>query len=109
MARSMLEQWKKDWESLNIDRYLRHYSKDFSSNDRDYKAWAENARLAYSNARDVHINLSNLSIFAYPDENVVIATFTQDYDSDNLHVQKQKKQYWRKEGAGWKIVYEGSV
>ena len=108
-ARSMLEQWKKDWESLDIDRYLQHYSKDFTSDDRDYKAWAENARLAYSDARDVHINLRNLSIFAYPEENLVIATFVQEYNSDNIHLQKQKKQYWRKEGGSWKIVYEGSV
>lgn len=107
---AMLEQWKSDLENRDLDRFLKHYSSAFSSHGRDFETWAKNARQAYANARDIKINLSDLSIFSYPDENMLVATFKQDYQSDTAQLQKYKRQYWRREDNGdWKIIYEGPV
>src|SRR3989338_7119619 len=36
-----VEQWRKDWASLDTGAYLRHYSRDFSSDSADYAAWGK--------------------------------------------------------------------
>ena len=36
-----LEQWRKDWASLDTEAYLRHYASDFSSNNMDYSGVGE--------------------------------------------------------------------
>ncbi|MBL7003904.1 MAG: hypothetical protein ISR69_07760 [Gammaproteobacteria bacterium] len=30
--------WQKDWESLNHNKFMTHYSADYFSNGRDYKS-----------------------------------------------------------------------
>jgi len=107
---TLLEQWRADWESRNIERFLSNYSSDFNSQGKDFKAWAENARLAYADAGEIRIRLSNVSVFAYPDQNLLVTTFRQEYHSDNTRLNLLKRQYWKQDNQGqWKIVYEGSV
>jgi murein L,D-transpeptidase YafK len=107
---TLLEQWRTDWESHNIERFLSNYSRDFDSQGKDFEAWAENARLAYADAGKIRIRLSNVSVFAYPDQDLLVTTFRQEYLSDNTRVDLFKRQYWKQNAQGrWKIVYEGSV
>jgi hypothetical protein len=37
----------------------------------------------------------------------MVVTFDQDYRSNSLSNVMRKRQYWVKEGASWKIIYEG--
>jgi len=40
----------------------------------------------------------------------MVATFHQDYKSDNFSGRSWKRQYWRKESDGkWRIIYEGEI
>jgi hypothetical protein len=49
-------------------------------------------------------------MFRYPRErDFVVVTFDQDYRSERLSNVMRKRQYWMKEGARWKIVYEGAA
>ena len=107
---SLLEQWREDWESHNIERFLSNYSIEFNSQGKNFEAWAENARLAYADAGKIRIRLSNVSVFAYPDQDLLVTTFRQEYQSDNTRLDLFKRQYWKQDAQGrWKIVYEGSV
>jgi hypothetical protein len=50
-----------------------------------------------------------VAMFRYPRErDFVVVTFDQDYKSDGLSNVMKKRQYWVKEGAQWKIIYEGA-
>lgn len=105
-----LQLWKQDWESRDIARYLHHYSTDFfSEQGKDYQAWRENAYIAYADAEYINITLSDVSMFAYPDEDLIVTVFDQEYRSSNVEQHSTKRQYWRFEDGEWKIVYEGSV
>ena len=42
--RRRIEQWRKDWESLDIDRYANHYSRSFCSDTHDYDSWINRKR-----------------------------------------------------------------
>ena len=106
-----LEQWRSDWESMNVDLYLRHYDKDYSGLGKDYKSWVEYKRRVTPSKNFIKVKLSETSMFIYPGEpDLLVVTFDQDYKSDSFRKKFTKRQYWRRNKDGeWKIIYEGSV
>jgi len=105
-----LETWRKDWESLDTDKYLRHYSQSFSAAGQDYRSWAEQKRMVNAGKSRLKVKVANVSMFAYPGNgNLAVVTFDQDYDSNNLKNQMRKRQYWKQENGEWRILYEGGA
>lgn len=105
-----IEQWRKDWSSLNTREYLKHYAPIFSSENMDYATWAKQKQLVNSGKSWIKVNISNVSIFAYPDQpNMVVVNFEQDYNSNNLSNKMKKRQYWIKQNNTWQIIYEGAA
>ncbi|MBS4095224.1 MAG: L,D-transpeptidase family protein [Sulfuricella sp.] len=105
-----LEAWRKDWESLDTDKYLRHYSKSFNAGGQELHAFSEQKRMVNASKSWLKIQVANVSVFAYPgNNNLAVVTFDQDYNSNNLKNQMRKRQYWQKEGSDWHIVYEGGA
>ena len=105
-----VEQWRKDWSSLDTDTYLKHYSRNFSSDDMNYPAWAKQKQLVNSAKSWIKVNISNVSVFTYPEQpNMVVVNFEQDYNSSNLSNRMKKRQYWIKQNNRWQIVSEGGA
>jgi murein L,D-transpeptidase YafK len=105
-----VEQWRKDWSSLDTDTYLKHYASDFSSNNMDYKAWAKQKHLVNSAKSWIKVGITDISMFAYPEQpDMVVVDFEQNYSSNNLSNRMKKRQYWIKQDNGWKIIYEGAA
>lgn len=104
-----LEAWRADWESLDTARYLRHYSAGFHSGEQDFAAWSEHKRKVNAGKSWVKVGLSRVTMLQYPRERFVVVSFEQDYRSSNLSNAMRKRQYWAKEGAQWKILYEGGA
>lgn len=105
-----VEQWRKDWASLNTGAYLKHYARNFTSNNIDYPAWAKQKQQVNSSKSWIKVNLSNLSMFTYPEQpNMVVVNFEQDYGSNNLSNRMKKRQYWIKQNNRWQIIYEGAA
>ncbi|MGH8669432.1 MAG: L,D-transpeptidase family protein [Burkholderiales bacterium] len=105
-----LEQWRADWQSRDTEKYLQHYSSRFVSGRQDLAAWSEHKRKVNAAKRWIKVGLQRVSMFRYPRErDFVVVTFEQDYRSDGLSNVMRKRQYWKKEGAGWKIIYEGAA
>ncbi len=103
-ARQLIEQWKTDWESLDTDRFVAHYSPSLF---KDYRAFVKRKKQVNAAKRFIEIDLNNLSIYDYPgDKNMLIVSFDQEYRSDNHHSVTQKKQYWMKEAGRWQIIHE---
>jgi murein L,D-transpeptidase YafK len=105
-----IEQWRKDWSSLDTDAYLKHYSQNFSSDNQNYASWVKQKQLVNAGKSWVKVNLTGLSIFTYPEQpDMVVVNFEQDYSSSNLANQMKKRQYWIKQNNRWKILYEGAA
>jgi murein L,D-transpeptidase YafK len=106
----MIDTWRQDWESLDTDRYARHYALNFSGDGKKLDAWIAQKRKVNAGKQWIKIATHNISMFRNPgkDEYVVV-TFEQDYQSNNLGNRMQKRQYWIKEDGRWKIVYEGAA
>jgi murein L,D-transpeptidase YafK len=105
-----IEQWRKDWSSINTPAYLKHYAASFSSDNMSYAAWAKQKQLVNSGKSWIKVGISNISLFAYPDQpNMVVVNFEQDYNSNNLANKMKKRQYWIKQNNTWQIIYEGAA
>ena len=103
-----IEEWRADWESRDVERYLKHYSPKFKSKEANFEQFASQKRKVNAGKSWVKVKLSNLSMFRNPGaEELVVTTFEQDYQSNNLNNQMKKRQYWICEDGQWKIVYEG--
>jgi hypothetical protein len=76
----------------------------------DYPAWAKQKQLVNSAKSWIKINLTNVSMFTYPEHpDMVVVDFEQDYGSSNLSNRMKKRQYWIKQDNLWKIIYEGAA
>ena len=108
---NFLEQWRVDWESRDADRYLSHYSKQYHGLGNDYDSWVQYKKQVNPSKKFIEVKLQNTSMFLYPgDENLLVVTFEQDYQSDNFQRRFIKRQYWKMEPDGkWRIIYEGNV
>ena len=106
-----LENWRKDWELQDTDRYLAHYASRFFTRTTDLAGWTREKRRIQASKTDVEIKLSNISMFRYPanDTTMAVVTFDQDYKSNHLDSRMRKRQYWIQEDHRWKILYEGSA
>lgn len=107
---NVIDNWRQDWESRDVDRYSRHYSRHFNANNQDFTAWMDQKRRVNAGKEWIKVAANNLSLFRNPGkEEYVVTTFDQDYQSNNLKNTMRKRQYWVKEEGHWRIVFEGSV
>ncbi len=105
-----IEQWRTDWQSRDADKYLAHYSAKFSTGKQNLAAWSAHKRKVNAAKKWIKVGLTRVSMLRYPREgDFVVVTFDQDYRSDGLSNVMRKRQYWMKEGAQWKIIYEGAA
>ena len=105
-----IEQWRADWASRNTDTYLTHYAHDFFSGEAGFSDWARQKKVVNAGKSWIKVNISNLSVFAYPNEpDMAVVNFEQDYESNNLNNRMKKRQYWIKRDNRWQIVYEGAA
>ncbi len=107
-----LNNWRSDWESLNIDRYLGHYAPNFWNEAFNLKRWKEHKSRVNQAKTYQKVKLDEISLFAYPvtapnGETMVLASFRQAYQSNNFSSETRKRMYLEKDAGAWKILYEG--
>ena len=103
-----VENWRRDWESLDTETYLRHYAPGFSSGTQDLAAWSQHKRKVNSAKTWIKLKVAHISAFLYPGrDDLAVVTFDQVYSSSNLSNQMRKRQYWLNEKGAWRILYEG--
>ncbi len=113
-AMAAVENWRNDWESGDVDRYLSHYASDFWSKGHDQNSWKARKRSVARTKEFQKIDVRGLSIFAYPrtasdGQEMIVATFEQDYASNNYSTQLRKRLYMVREQGRWQVLYEGAL
>ncbi|MEJ2795257.1 L,D-transpeptidase family protein [Iodobacter sp. LRB] len=110
-ALSLVDGWREEWESLKTQPYLNRYAKQFKSDDgQDLARWSSQKISVSAGKSWSKIRLDNLSIYASGGPNPRLTTsFKQDYRSNNLDNQMNKRQYWQQEDGIWKIIFEGAA
>lgn len=102
-----IESWRAAWARKDTGAYLDFYGEDFSTAGVNRAAFAEHKWRVNAGKQYVKVRLSDISLFRYPGENMILAEFTLDYDSDNFKFVAKKEQFWRQDAKGlWKIFRE---
>ncbi len=102
-----LRAWEEAWESLDTEAYLSFYSQSFTTDGMGWDRFAAHKKRVGQSKTYIEIDLKAIGVYAYPGEtDLIMATFVQDYKSNNFNRQKEKVQFWRQEPEGWRIVLE---
>ncbi len=107
-ALELLTRWRDDWQSLDHDRYRRHYSPTgLDAYGRDFESWDAHKRWVNQQKSYIRVEYSGLNVFDYPGEDgLMLMQFVQHYRSNNLDVDGAKELFWRRDDRRWRIVYE---
>ncbi len=107
---TLVSNWKEDWQSLDANRYIQHYSKTFKAGNADYLKWSAHKKRVNSSKKFIRIKTEDLSILKHPNDDILVVTFQQHYKSNNYSSVSYKRQYWKQEDDGlWRIIFEGKV
>ena len=105
-----IQNWRTDWESRDVDRYLTHYASRFESGAMKLPEFSRQKRQVNLGKTWIRVGLDNVSMFRSPGkEEMVVVTFEQNYQSNNLSNRMKKRQYWINEGGAWRIVHESAA
>ena len=107
---NVLDRWRDDWESLNTDAYLAHYTKEnFNFGQKNFNAWSSRKHQVNRAKTFVQVDIDIESLFVYPGESdMFVVKYKQRYLSNNYSGEVSKEQYWQRNQQGhWKILYEG--
>jgi murein L,D-transpeptidase YafK len=108
LAARLMDNWRRDVESLNPLRVMANYSTHFKSErGEDLTTWFGKHEQVMRGVKDLSITLRDVSYFLYPGrDDMIVSTFTQDAGVGRRKSSIRKRQYWAKEGTQWKIIYE---
>ena len=107
---AILQAWKTDWESLDADAYIQHYTRDqLNFGKVSFREWAARKKQVNQSKTFIQIDMDIESLLLYPGEkDMFVVKYKQRYMSNNFHSEAHKEQYWQRNEQGhWKIVYEG--
>jgi len=110
-AARLLDDWRRDMESMNPLRVMENYSRQFrSERGEDANTWLTKHQQIISGVKDLSITLRDVTYFFYPGrEDMIVSTFTQEASFGRSRNLTRKRQYWAREGNQWKIVYELNI
>jgi|TARA_B100000315_G_scaffold259226_1_gene314358 murein L,D-transpeptidase YafK len=105
-----IERWREDWVTNDNAAYLANYHDDFTDTKRSLSEWKDYKTRVNGTKSYIKVDLSELSVVAYPgEENLVATRFYQRYESSNYRWQGWKQLLWlRDESGAWRILYEGN-
>ena len=99
-----LEQWRSDWQSGDLDKYMNHYAENFYALKMTKPAWRKYKDALYKKYDFISVALEEPIVFQHNDE--LIVRFLQDYTSDSFSDYGEKTLYLRQKENGYKIMHE---
>jgi tetratricopeptide (TPR) repeat protein len=97
--------WAKDWSSRDVDRYLDHYSPDFSPSGMSRSAWVEQRRERIGEAKRINVILRDIQVKRIS-ANRAEVRFRQTYQSDRFTSNSRKSLELALIDGQWLIMRE---
>jgi len=104
-----LENWRTAWESRDTEKYLSFYDRQFSTDGKNFEAWAEYKRNVNRQKKYIKVDLSDIKIFPYGATSfgdVYLVSATQKYSSSNMSSKVAKTFYIKKKDNSFSILGE---
>jgi L,D-transpeptidase YnhG len=105
----VLNAWRSAKASGDANRLLAFYTPDFAVNGKSLADWTPLLKVELSRARGREIELKDVSVLRWTDSaDTMVVTFGEAA-AGNRAVPPVKRQYWVRQGAQWKIFFEGVI
>jgi len=102
-----LQDWKGAWESLDTEKYLSYYSRDFvNSEGMNYERFKAHKERVNQSKRFIKLHIESRSFLLSQKDggSIAVLRINQDYASDNFKSTTRKTLYLREEQGQWKII-----
>lgn len=102
-----LDEWKRAWESLDTERYLSFYSRDFINNEgMNYQRFKEHKERVNQSKKFIRLHLEDKAFLLSQKDGgqIAVLRIDQNYSSDNFKSYSRKILYLKEEQGGWKII-----
>jgi murein L,D-transpeptidase YafK len=111
VAMRVVEDWRRTLENMDFKGLSVMYSNQFRSERGDsVGTWLGRQQQILNGARNLSINLRDMSLFLYPGRNdLMVVNFMEEATAGRFRHSVRKRQYWVREGTRWKVVSEGIV
>ena len=102
--RQRIIEWKKDWETKDLEKYMSHYASKFISGGYNLTSWKEYKNRFNKRHNNIEISIDNIQIRR--EGNLLIASFLQRFKSDKMKSAGIKTLYFKDENGEWRIKGE---
>ena len=103
---SALYAWRNAKTSGNLSQILSFYTADFSNNGKNLTQWTPTLKAEIAKTQGRTVQLKDVSYLRWNDTNdTMVVTFGEV--AEGIRTGWTKRQYWIKQGAQWKIFFEG--
>ena len=100
----VIDEWRKAWQSKDIERYMSFYAERFRAQGMDRERWKRyKARLARK-YKNIRVTITGLQLFQT--NGLTLAQFQQTYRTEVFESRGRKRLYMAKERGRYKIVGE---
>ena len=96
--------WKRYWESEDLENYMGCYSEDFSSRGMDWHRWEKHKKGLNDKYQKISLSFSDPQITLEDNQSQV--SFKQYYQADNYSDYGMKSLTLKKDNGNWKIFTE---
>ncbi len=103
-----LRSWQTAKSSGDMTRLLTWYTPDFTSNGKSLAQWTPNVQAELKKLDGRSVELKDVSYLRWTDTNdTMVVTFGEL--AQGAKTGQTKRQYWIRQGAQWKIFFEGTI
>ncbi|MFC1830014.1 YybH family protein, partial [Thermodesulfobacteriota bacterium] len=104
VVRARIFEWRKAWQSRDIDAYMSFYSPSFHSETLDYMGWGLKKTEIFRTVENISVKISDLWVLI--EGNRAMAGFVQHYEQAPYRDVGEKVLILVKADSTWKIVSE---
>lgn len=106
-----IEGWRDAWQAQDINKYMRYYAADFSSDKGEkYQDWQARKGQLFGYHRPHKIQLSDLLLYQYPgNAKIAVSVFNQNYQREGKSSNERKRLWWQWRDGRWQILTEEIV
>jgi murein L,D-transpeptidase YafK len=101
--------WQKAWETVDMNKFLRFYSRDFKAADgTGLEAFGQRKEQVSKGKKFIQIRLDRKAVLLSQKDHgdIAVIRFRQIYRSNNFNSKSVKSLYLKKGQRGWQIIGE---
>nr|WP_255429611.1 L,D-transpeptidase [Ramlibacter albus] len=104
----VLQSWRQAKAAGDMQRLLGHYTADFSGNGKTLAEWTPVLKGEVERAKGRGVQIKDVSYLRWTDSaDTMVVTFGELVEGARTGL--TKRQYWVRQGAQWKIFFEGVI